>query len=46
MNTLTGLEDVRNSPFLPIPELLFIEISSASEFFLKDLCAEIGYKAQ
>jgi hypothetical protein len=40
LDTLTGLEDVRNSPFLPVPELLFLEISSAGEFFLRDFMCE------
>jgi len=40
LDTLNGLEDVWNSPFLPVPELLFLEISSAGEFFLRILVCE------
>lgn len=40
MDTLTGLEGVWDSPFLTVPELLFLEISSAGEFFLRNFMCE------
>jgi hypothetical protein len=40
LDTLTGLEAVWTSPFLPGPVLLFLEISSAGEFFLRNFMCD------